>query len=113
MTEITPIKPGIVVRHGEGSVTVSHASVTGSGVSIPIKTRAQRIAQMLADARDEALDDTGALITGLEMVAMHAGGIGEAEGGYPPGVPDLARRIAERMRADADTLRAILGRVTS
>lgn len=97
-----------------GAITITGSGSVAGNITVvsthPPKPVAAKVAALLSDARDLAMDDTASLISHIEATANHAEGIGAAEGGYLPGVVDLARRFAEVARQTADTMRAIAQR---
>ena len=74
----------------------------------PPDTPAGRLARLQAEARALAREHVALLIVSLtEAVGLAASVEGSA---YPPGAPDLCRRLADDLAAKAKTLSAIVGR---
>lgn len=82
---------------------------------VPLPTQAeestsQKVRRLQAEARDLAREHVGALRAALaevEMLAVEISGGGEA---YPPGVRDIARRLAQELGPKAQTLAVLSGR---
>lgn len=72
---------------------------------------AERVRQLQAEARSLAREHTDALHDSLLAISHLAVEVAEGGDAYPPGVRELARRMAEENAARAATLEAILGRV--
>src|SRR4051794_29274303 len=73
-------------------------------------TIAQRVRRMQAEARDLAKDHVHAFTATLVEAELLAIEIAEGGDVYPPGVRDLARRLAEALDGRAQTLEAIIAR---
>lgn len=76
----------------------------------PAETIAERVLRLQAEAKALAREHVDALVASLaasQAIAEEIAAGGEA---YPPGVRDLARRLAEDNAARAQTLEAIAAR---
>lgn len=71
-------------------------------------TPADPVAAAIATLRQASADYLAELTAALNAVADCAGKIVNADAiPYPPGAPDLARRLAESARKDAQAVQAI------
>lgn len=95
-------------------VVTTETAANAAGLAAPSLTTpslAERVRQLQAEARSLARDHTDALHDSLLAVSHLASEVAEGGDAYPPGVRELARRMAEENAARAATLEAILGRV--
>jgi hypothetical protein len=74
------------------------------------ETVAQRVRRLQLEAKTLAKDHVRALNQALVDVEMLAAEIAEGGDAYPPGVRDLARRLAEDCTSRVQTLEAIVSR---
>jgi predicted transcriptional regulator len=73
-------------------------------------TVGERIRNLQAQARELARDHIKALthhLAAVEMVASEIAGGGDA---YPPGIRDVARRLADEAEARCQTIEALMAR---
>jgi hypothetical protein len=71
---------------------------------------AQRVQRLSCEARQLAYDHVEILIARMAAVAQTAAEVAEGGDAYPPGVRDLARRMAEDCQARAQTIETLLKR---
>lgn len=76
----------------------------------PAETIAQRVRRLHAEAKQLAREHVRTLTAALSEVEQLAAEIADGGDAYPPGVRDLARRLAEDCEARAQTLEAIISR---
>ena len=74
------------------------------------ETVAERVRKLQLEARTLAKDHVRALEQALTDVELLAAEIAEGGDAYPPGVRDLARRLAEDCTSRVQTLEAIVSR---
>ena len=74
------------------------------------ESTAQRVRRLQDEARILAREQVESLDRDLEAMALRAQEIAEGGDAYPPGVRELASRIAADLPQKAQTLRMILGR---
>lgn len=73
----------------------------------PAETVAQRVRRLQTEARALAKDHVKALTAAMVDLERFAAEIAEGGEAYPPGVRDLARRLAEDLEARVQTLDAL------
>lgn len=75
-----------------------------------LETVAQRIARLQAEARSLAAEHVGDLCVALDHVEKLAAEIADGGDAYPPGVRDIAMRLAEESHVKAQTITALMER---
>ncbi len=87
-------------------------SVVADNAPAPLKTPtvAERVRLLQAEARALAKDHVHVLSSAVCELERLATEIAEGGEAYPPGVRDLARRLAENLDGRAQTLDAIIAR---
>ena len=78
--------------------------------SVKTETVAERVRRLQLEARTLAKDHVRALEQALTDVELLAAEIADGGDAYPPGVRDLARRLAEDCTSRVQTLEAIVAR---
>ncbi len=78
--------------------------------STKTETVAERVRRLQLEARTLAKDHVRALEQALTDVELLAAEIADGGDAYPPGVRDLARRLAEDCTSRVQTLEAIVAR---
>jgi hypothetical protein len=78
--------------------------------SVKTETVAERVRRLQLEARTLAKDHVRALEQALTEVELLAAEIADGGDAYPPGVRDLARRLAEDCTSRVQTLEAIVAR---
>jgi hypothetical protein len=76
------------------------------------QTGAGRIRQLQDQARALAREEVSALAGDLSHLVLRAGEVAEGGEVYPPGVRELATRIAEELGMHEKVLRAIIDRAS-
>jgi len=76
----------------------------------PAERLSERIRRLQAEAKGLAREQVAALENALLQVHRLAAEISEGGDVYPPGVRDIARRLAEESELKAQTLEAITSR---
>ena len=74
------------------------------------ETVSQRVQRLQSEAKQLAKDHIKALTTAIAEVEAMAAEIAEGGDVYPPGVRDIARRLAEESGSRIQTLDAIVAR---
>lgn len=92
-------------------VVTTDAAPVAANPALAGANLAERVRQLQAEARSLARDHTDALHDSLLAISHLASEVAEGGDAYPPGVRELARRMAEENAGRAATLEAILGRV--
>ncbi len=86
--------------------------VTTNGVAVhrPDDSITQRVRRLQAEARGLAHEHVLALLDAIETVEALSADIADGGEAYPPGVRDIARRLAEELSMKAMTLELLSGR---
>jgi hypothetical protein len=71
---------------------------------------AERVRRLQAEAKQLAKDHIKAMTTRIAELELMAAEIAEGGDAYPPGVRDIARRLAEDCDSRVQTLEAIVAR---
>ena len=74
------------------------------------ETVAERVRRLQAEAKQLAKDHIKALVAQISELEVMAAEIAEGGEAYPPGVRDIARRMAEDCDSRVQTLEAIVAR---
>ena len=98
----------MTIRTHERGLTV----VTTNGVAVhrPDDSISQRVRRLQAEARGLAHEHVLALLDAIETVEALSADIADGGEAYPPGVRDIARRLAEDLATKAMTLEVLSGR---
>lgn len=97
-----PVTPLIAVTNQLSTANQDHPE--------PAKTGAQRIRNLQDQARSLAREEMSVLAGELAHLAERACEVAEGGDAYPPGVRELATRIADELGMHEKVLRAIMDR---
>jgi hypothetical protein len=103
-TEARPMSPAAL------SVVADNVPAPQPSEIVKPETVAQHVRRLQAEARALAKDHVHALSAALQEAERLAAEIAEGGDIYPPGVRDLARRMAEEFDGKAQTLEVIVAR---
>lgn len=92
-------------------MTPSLSIVAPAGTTKP-ETVAARVRRLQAEAKALAKDHVRELTAAIAELEVMAAEIAEGGDAYPPGVRDVARRLAEDCESRVQTLESIVARVS-
>lgn len=95
---------------GIQTMTPSLAVVTDIDRPTKMETLSERIRRLQAEAKDLAREHIHALESALDEVERIAAEIANGGEAYPPGVRDIAMRLAEESHLKAQSLEALAAR---